>query len=123
MSATDLILAEQKFNVATRIVGNFFEQFDVVLTPTLGSPPPKLGFFNTSRVAIAELLKRHSQFFQFTWIHNVTGCPAMSVPLCWKEGLPVGVQFASRYANEATLFQLARQLEEARPWKRRRPTL
>ena len=69
-----------------------------------------------------ELLRRHRDFMQFTWLHNMSGCPAMSVPLYWnRDDLPIGVQFVSSYADEATLFRLAGQLEEEHPWKRRRP--
>ena len=67
---------------------------------------------------------RAAQFVPFTPIFNATGQPAMSVPLFWnREGLPIGVQFAGRFGDEATLFRLAAQLEQARPWAGRWPTL
>ena len=67
---------------------------------------------------------RGMEFVPFTPICNVTGQPAMSVPLCWNaEGLPVGTHFVARYGEEATLFRLGAQLEAARPWAHRRPPL
>ena len=63
-------------------------------------------------------------FVAFTRTQNITGEPAASVPLFWNEqGVPIGVQIAARFGDEATLFRLAAQLEEARPWSDRRPPL
>jgi Asp-tRNA(Asn)/Glu-tRNA(Gln) amidotransferase A subunit family amidase len=111
-------------NQATRSVANFLTQYDVILTPTLGAPPPKLGYLDTVNLPTEEFIKRQSDHSPFTWLHNVTGLPAMSVPLFWNaQGLPIGVQFAGRYADEATLYRLAGQLEAARPWKSKIPPM
>ncbi len=109
-------------NGATRKVASFLNKYDVILTPTLGAPPPELGFFDTRNMSFEELSKRQLDHSQFTWLHNITGLPAMSVPLFWNaQGFPIGVQFAGRYADEATLYRLAGQLEEARPWREKIP--
>ena len=123
-SAAQFAATKSLINNATRTVADFLTTYDVILTPTLGAPPPKLGYFDTVNTPFEELLKRQFDHIPFTWLHNVTGLPAMSVPLFWNaEGLPIGVQFAGRYADEATLYRLAGQLEEARPWKGKIPPI
>ena len=68
------------------------------------------------------VLERFIEFLPFTPLTNMTGQPAISLPLYWNaEGLPIGTQFAGRFGDETTLFQLAAQLEQARPWAGRRP--
>ena len=105
-SAADLSGAKSLFNTATRTVASFLRSYDVILTPTLGEPPRELGYFDTVNLPLDVLGERVFHFIPFTWLHNVTGCPAMSVPLYWNDdGLPVGVQFAGRYADEATLYR------------------
>jgi Asp-tRNA(Asn)/Glu-tRNA(Gln) amidotransferase A subunit family amidase len=123
-SAAQFAGTKRILNRATRAVASFLTKYDVILTPTLGAPPPKLGYFDTVNTLFGGLEKRFSDHNQFAWLHNVTGLPAMSVPLFWNaEGLPIGVQFAGRYADESTLYRLAGQLEEARPWREKIPSI
>ena len=106
----------------TRQLTQFFETLDVWLSPVMGIPPPAVGEIDPVRVPAPEIHRRQAQAFPFTPPFNMTGQPAMSVPLAWtREGLPMGMQFAASYGDEATLFRLAAQLEQARPWKDRHP--
>lgn len=123
-SAADFVNTKAMVNIATRTVAGFLTQYDVILTPTLGAPPPKLGYLDTVNLRVEVLSKRIFDYIPFTWLHNITGLPSMSVPLYWNDlGLPIGLQFAGRYADEATLYRLAGQLEEARPWRDKIPSL
>ncbi len=98
-----------------------FEEVDVFLTPVMGTPPPEIGHIDPVKLEPRELRRRQARLFPFTPPCNFTGQPAMSVPLAESAaGLPLGMQFAARYADEATLFRLAAQLEEAKPWRLRR---
>lgn len=122
LSAPDYLLALQDLQKLTRDIARFFVDYDIWLTPTLGEPPVPLGTFKFSMEDPFELRRRMATFAPFTYISNATGQPAMSVPLSWNsEGLPVGTHFVGRFGHEATLFRLAAQLEEARPWANRRP--
>jgi amidase len=128
-----------------RSVAQFFETVDLLLTPTLAAPPFPIGALQPTardRIPMKALgvlrsggllrllgaLERAAATV-FDWIPwpplaNATGQPAMSVPLSWNaQGLPIGVQFMARYADEATLFRLAGQLEHAAPWKDRHPAI
>jgi amidase len=97
-----------------------------VLSPTLASPPVPVGHF-TAGGDPAEDFARQERFTPFTAVYNVTGQPAVSLPLHWTEAaedrpvLPIGVMLAGRPAQEATLIMLSAQLEDARPWVDRRP--
>jgi amidase len=104
----------------SRVVGRFFEGFDVLLTPTQAALPPPIGALRLDGDA-DEVLDRLFAFAPFTALFNLTGGPAMSVPLHADRGLPIGVQFGARVGDEATLFRLAGQLEQAAPWADRRP--
>ena len=122
ISGPEYLLAVQDMQRASRDIARFFVDYDLWLTPTLGQPPVPLGTFAFSEGDPFKLRRRMASFSPYTYISNATGQPAMSVPLYWNgEGLPVGVHFAGRLGDEATLFRLAAQLEEARPWAGRRP--
>jgi len=117
-----LLAAIRRLQGVARSVGRFFTDFDVLLTPTLARPPAPLGTIRSDVEDLETLGRMHGPFIAFTALFNVTGQPAMSVPLhVSAEGLPIGVQFAGRFGDEATLFRLAAQLEEARPWAQHLP--
>jgi len=123
-TASSYLLSLTFLQRVAREIGRFFLKYDILLTPTLGEPPVSLGAFDSSPESPLEGLRRAEAFVPFTPICNATGQPAMSVPLYWNtKGLPVGVHFVGRFGDEATLFRLAAQLESARPWAGRRPTL
>lgn len=122
ISASEYLAHVQVLQQMTRRVARFFRDHDVWLTPTTGSAPVPLGTFAYSGGDPFEVRRRMAAFTPFTYIANATGQPAMSVPLHWNgEGMPLGSQFVARFGDEATLLRLAAQLEEARPWSRRRP--
>jgi amidase len=122
--ASDYILAVQHLQRLSRDIARFLLDYDVLLTPTLAEPPPPIGSFDPTPGNPLQGLYRAATFMPFTPIANITGQPAMSVPLYWNvEGLPVGAQFAGRFGDEATLLRLAAQLEQARPWADRRPPI
>jgi amidase len=113
-------------NRVTRAVGGFFSEYDVLLTPTLPRPPADLGTYNANDPDLdaAGWLRHISSFAAFTPLFNMTGQPAISLPLHHGEaGLPIGSQFVGRFGDEATLFRLAGQLEQAQPWIDRRPAI
>ena len=121
-SAADYILAMQTLQGISREVARFFQDHDVLLTPTLAEPPLPLGSFNSPPDNPLQGFYRSAEFACFTPVCNMTGQPGMSVPLFWNaDNLPVGTHFIGRFGDEATLFRLAAQLEEARPWAERRP--
>ena len=119
----DHVLAVMRLQRSAREVIAFWDNFDVVVTPTLALPPVPIGWTFEDTDGDPELaFARQTLFTPFTAVINVTGQPAMSVPLHWSdEGLPIGVQFIGKPFAEATLIRLAAQLEQARPWIDRRP--
>jgi Asp-tRNA(Asn)/Glu-tRNA(Gln) amidotransferase A subunit family amidase len=118
----EYLAAIQTFHRIGRETAPFFQQHDLLLTPTLAQLPPKLGHLSTETEDLQAYLKRTFEFAPYTRLFNVTGQPAMSLPLHWTAaGLPVGVQIAGAYGSEALLLRLAFQLERARPWAERDP--
>jgi amidase len=122
-SASDYQLAVAMLQIAGRQVGQFHETYDCWLTPTLGAPPIKNGVIDVhERDAVTAFGPLLRKYVPFTPIQNATGQPAVSLPLHWTpDGLPVGVMFTGRLGDEATLYRLAGQLEQARPWRERTP--
>jgi amidase len=118
------LLAIGVLQFIARQIARFFVNYDVWITPTLAEPPLPLGSFDPQLGNPLYGLQRSARFVPFTPLANVTGQPAMSVPLFWNaEGLPIGTQFVGRFGDEATLFRLASQLEVARPWANRQPKI
>lgn len=124
MTGGDYLMGIQDLQMISRQVAAFFEDYDVWLTPTIAVPPAPLGYFAWDENRRDEFLAHVGEFSGFTAIANATGQPAMSLPLCWSEaGLPIGMQVIGRFGDEETLFSLAGQLEQARPWAGRVPAL
>ncbi len=143
LKASDYTLAVRRLFAASQVVANFFVDYDVLLTPTLSMPPFQIGSLQLSNLEkrlirilgpldagwllkaagiVNPIASRSFDFIPYTPLFNVTGQPAMSVPLAWCQGgTPVGLQFVGRFGDEATLFRLAGQLEQARPWFDKRP--
>ncbi|MDA0835573.1 MAG: amidase [Planctomycetota bacterium] len=143
LSAAELTRSLRFLQQTSRQVGEFLNDFDVLLTPTLSRPPIAIGTHHPRwqdfvgrillktfkpgtllkfRAVLENIASQAFEFAPFTPLFNVTGQPAMSVPLHWNaDGLPIGMHFAARYGDEATLFRLAGQLEQALPWFDRAP--
>ena len=104
----------------TRRLAAWWDGWDLLLTPTLGGPPPRLGELLNPEGGAA----RVAQLVPYTTHFNVTGQPAISLPLQWNDdGLPIGVQLAAAYGREDLLLRVAAQLESAAPWADRRPAV
>ena len=122
MRAPGLILAQAYLQLMVRAAWKVLNDFDVVLTPTLAQPPAPVGYFD--EVAPAENFERQKRFTPFAAVCNVTGQPAVNLPLYWTEGgLPIGVMLAGPMCGEGLLISLSAQVEAARPWKDRHPAL
>ena len=138
LKASDYVRALRYLQSRSREIGRFFENYDVLLTPVLNQPPVKIGALKPSASeqtqlkviartgatwvleamnVIKPLAAQTFEFIPWTPVFNVTGQPAMSVPLHWnEEGLPIGMNFVGKWGDEATLFRLAGQLEKEKPW-------
>ena len=143
LSAAEYAVAVRELQLASRRTGEFFRDWDVLLTPTLAAPPVPIGELQPDAAgrglmgvvgplrarwllkllgAVKPMAEKSLGFIPYTPVFNVTGQPAMSVPLHWNAaGLPIGMHFVGRYGDEATLFRLAGQLERVRPWFDRAP--
>ena len=123
-SALDYLLARTQLTGISRGIISLWETYDVVLTPGLAERPVRIGEIDACSDDPWEDFRRSGRFTPYTAIFNVTGQPAMSVPLFHgDDGLPTSIQLAGRPADEGTLLSLAAQLEAARPWADRRPEL
>ncbi|MEY4256150.1 MAG: hypothetical protein RLZZ141_1377 [Pseudomonadota bacterium] len=112
----------QELRMLNRQTLAFFNDWDIYLSPVLGTPVPEVGFIDPVALEPRELNRRQGQVFPFTPPSNFSGQPSLSLPLEMSaNGLPVGMMFTARYADEATLFRLAAQLEKEAPWQGRRP--
>lgn len=124
VKATDYLAALQIIQGMARPIARQFEKYDLWLTPTLAKPPLPLGAMDSDESDPIRGLMAGAHFSPYTSLCNVTGQPAMSVPLFWnEEGLPIGSHFIGRYGDEATLFRLAGQLEAALPWAGKLPPM
>ncbi|MGA9088626.1 MAG: amidase [Bradyrhizobium sp.] len=106
----------------SRGLATFFDTCDVFLCPTLCSPPLRIGEINPMSPDLSHIPPILRRYMPATSLFNMSGQPAMSVPLAWNAaGLPLGMMFAARMGDEATLFRLASQLEQERPWNKKIP--
>ena len=122
VQALEYLQAKAALQRFSRRLVSLWEEYDLLLTPTLAEPPFQIG--TPESFPAEEMVKERFRFSPFTPVFNVTGQPAVSLPLWWNGGgLPIGVQLAGPPAGEAVLIRVSFQLEQARPWQSRRPLI
>jgi amidase len=141
ISGIELTAAIARVQDAQWAMAGFHEVHDILVSPVLAAAPPRLGSGDVSGIEkalirifhrvlappVTSMIRRRTWREAFEWVGytqlaNLTGAPAMSVPLHWTpEGLPIGIHMSSSFGSEALLFRLAAQLEEAAPWSYRQP--
>jgi amidase len=118
--AVDYVRASAGLRDVSRRIVAFFDDYDLLLTPTLAQPPVPIGALEDDDPWVQ--FANAGRFTPFTQAANITGLPAVSLPLSMSDdGLPIGVQLVGRPADEATLVRVSAQVEQARPWRARRP--
>ena len=124
ISASEYLTCIESLQIASRRIAEFYEEYDVLMTTTLGSKPIPRGSLEYSSGDPFELRRRQLKFSPFTYIANFTGLPAMSVPVVWdKNNIPTGIHFMGRFGDERLLLSIANQLEEVAPWAGKIPCL
>jgi amidase len=120
--ASELIFAQAYLQGVMRPALALMSKYDAFLSPTLASPPVPVGYFD--EVDPAENFERQKRFTPYTALYNISGQPAVNLPLYWNaDGLPIGAMLAGRLGDEATLISLSAQIEAARPWRDRHPPI
>jgi len=125
VTAAEWLLAMEDIQRFSRVIAEFFTTADVFLTPTMSTPPPPIGTMYSTPEDPWRSLEISGQTVRYAGVvANLTGNPAISMPLWWNDGgLPIGVHFLGRFGDEATLIRLAAQLETAQPWADRLPAV
>jgi len=124
LTAGDMLMTEFALNKFRRTFGKFFEQYDLLLTPTLMKLPEAIGEYMKMRTDLdyVSYMRQSDETRMHTTAANATGQPAISLPLGHSQsGLPIGVQFMARFGEEGTLIHLASSLEQEMPWRDRIP--
>jgi amidase len=126
-TGADYCIAIEECQKFSRKMAQWFHKggYDILLNTTLTVPPIKLGNFAPTNLRKAgKTISLMSKLVAYTFVYNATGQPAMSVPLYWtSDNIPIGIQFSAPFGDEATLFRLAAQLEQERPWIDKKPLI